>query len=186
MLRINLLPTKAAKKHESVRQELLASALLLIVVGVGLYIWSRSMTADLDAMQARITTVQQEIAQLKQDVVRVEDFKKKAEILEQKIAVITKLQQERTGPAHLLDDLATILAEQKKVWLTKLTEGGGKLTLEGAAMEHESISDFQLALERRSKYFSAPVLGSVRSTDKGGGVPVLEWKLTCNTNYSGS
>ena len=186
MLRINLLPVKASKKHEGVRQELVASLGLIVVVGCGLYVWSTSASSDLSAMDTRIATVRQEIAQLKQDVVRVEDFKKKAEILEQKIAVITKLQQERTGPAHLLDDLATILNEQHKVWLTRLVEGGGKLALEGAAMENENIADFQLALERRSKYFTAPVLGSVHASDKGGGVVVLEWKLTCSTNYSGS
>jgi type IV pilus assembly protein PilN len=186
MLRINLLPTKAAKKHESVRQELLGTVVLLLVVAVGLYLWSRSVASDLGAMQTRISTVQQEIAQLKQDVVRVEDFKKKAEILEQKIGVITKLQLQRTGPAHLLDDLSTILNEQKKVWLTRLVEGGGKLILEGGAMEHENIADFQLALERRSKYFASPVLGPVHSADKGAGVTYLEWKVTCVTNYSGS
>ena len=186
MLRINLLPTKAAKKHESVRQELLASIVLLLVVGIGLYLWSRNIASDLSAMQTRISTVQQEITQLKQDVVRVEDFKKKAEILEKKIAVITKLQQQRTGPAHLLDDLSTILNEQKKVWIVKLVEGGGKLTLEGGAMEHENISDFQLALERRSKYFSAPTLGSVKTSAPSAGATYLEWKITCSTNYSGS
>jgi type IV pilus assembly protein PilN len=184
MLRINLLPTKAAKKHESVRQELLATIVLLLVVAAGLYLWSRSQASDLSAMDTRITTVQQEIAQLKQDVVRVEDFKKKAEVLEKKIGVITRLQQRRTGPAHLLDDMATILNEQKKVWITRLTEGDGKLTLEGGAMEHENISDFQLALERRSKYFSAPTLGSVKTSGAGG--TFLEWKITCTTNYSGS
>ena len=186
MLRINLLPVKASKKHEGVRQELVASLGLIVVVGCGLYVWSTSASSDLSAMDTRIATVRQEIAQLKQDVVRVEDFKTKADVLEKKIAVITKLQEQRTGPAHLLDDLAVILNEQKKVWLTKLAEGGGKLTLEGGAMEHENISDFQLALERRSKYFSAPTLGAVRTTDKGGGTSFLEWKLTCTTNYSGS
>ena len=186
MLRINLLPTRAAKKHEVVRQELLASGVLLVVVGVGLYLWSRSVDSEKSEMESRLAAVQQEIAQLKQDVVRVEDFKKKAEILEKKIGVIKNLYTQRTGPAHLLDDLSTILNEQHKVWLVKIVEGGGRLSLEGVAMEHENISDFQLALERRSKYFASPVLGGVKAVDRGGGVMVLEWKITCATNYSGS
>ncbi|MBI5508414.1 MAG: PilN domain-containing protein [Deltaproteobacteria bacterium] len=187
MLRINLLPTKAAKKHEGMRQEILVIVALLLVVVVGLYIWSHLIGSDLSAMDTRIATVSQEIAQLRQDVVRVEDFKKKAEVLEKKIGVITRLQSQRTGPAHLLDDLAVILTEQHKVWLTRLVEGGGALVLEGGAMEHENISDFQLALEKRSKFITAPALGTVKSNDShGGGVVYIEWKMTCKTNYSGS
>ncbi len=184
MLCINLLPTKAAKKHESVRQELMAMIVLLIVVLGGLFVWSHKVASELSTASARIAKVNQEISQLKQDVVRIEDFKKNSETLEKKIAVIENLQLRRTGPAQMLDDLATILTDQRKVWLTRLAEGGGKLTLEGAAMEHENISDFQLALQRRSKFFQAATLGTVHATTNGG-LPVLEWKLTCLTNYTG-
>jgi len=123
-------------------------------------------------MEARIATVSQEIEQLKQEVARVEDFKNKAQVLEKKIGVIKDLQARRVGPAKMLDDLAAIINDQRKIWLSKVTEGGGKLVLEGGAMEHENISDFQLALERRSKFFSNVILGLVRTVERGGATPI--------------
>jgi type IV pilus assembly protein PilN len=147
MLRINLLPIKAAKKGESARQELLAVMGGAIALVAGLYLWNSMVTSDKDETTGKIAIVKKEIAQLKQDVVKVEDFKKKAAALESKIKAIRGLQTRRIGPAKMLDDLATIMTEERKVWLTELTDSDGNMTLKGAAMEEENISDFQLALE---------------------------------------
>ncbi|MBI3180436.1 MAG: PilN domain-containing protein [Deltaproteobacteria bacterium] len=184
MLRINLLAVKAAKKHVSARQEMLGAVGIVVATLAGLYVWGWTSEAELREKRDRIEAVRQEIAQLKRDVVRVEDFKSKADLLEKKLAAIGKLQNMRFGPAKVLDELATILTEHKKVWLTKLQEKDGTLTLTGAAMEHENISDFHLALERRVGQFKNIKLGPVRAVTKEG-VTYHEWSLTCAANYAG-
>lgn len=184
MLRINLLPVKAARKHVTAKQELVAVATFLSVVAVILYMWHQSIAGKVEDMQGRVNEVRGEIKQLKQDVVKVEDFKKKAETLENKIQVIHDLQTKRIGPAKLLDELATILNEEPKVWLTKFEEGDeGKLVLEGGAMEHENISDFQLALDRHSTYLKNLKLVLV-VVERGDRFRTLKWRMTCNSNYT--
>lgn len=182
MLRINLLPIKAAKKHDTAKQELIGAAGLLLLTAGGLYMWNSSISTDISEAGARITRVNAEIKQLKELVVQVEGFKKKAAALERKISAIQKLQTQRLGPAKLLNDLATILTEERKVWLTSIVEKGGKMTLKGYAMEEENISDFQLALERRSRHFSDVRL-SLMNRGSVDGVPVLNWTMTCTAVY---
>ena len=182
MLRINLLPIKAARKHDTAKQELLIVVGGSIVLLAALYFYHGAKADDVATLQTRITTVKKEIHQLKQDVVRVEEFKNKANTLEKKIKVIRDLRNKRIGPARMLDEIAEIMTEQEKVWLTKLVEKEGTLTLEGGAMEHENISDFQLALERRAKLVSGvqlTVVTASRAKSKG----YLTWKMVCNTSY---
>jgi len=185
MMRINLLPVKSAYKHTAIKNELAIVALGLAVVCVGLFFWHTNTESQINDVRNRIRLVQTEIDDLKLNVVRVEDFKKKAELLEQKINIIQNLKRSKVGPARLLDDLAVILSEEKKVWLLRLEENNGAMTLEGGAMEHENISEFQLALEQRSKYFRDVKLNLVHSTNKGG-TTIVEWKITCRADYGAS
>jgi type IV pilus assembly protein PilN len=182
MLRINLLPIKAARKHDTAKQELLLFIVGALVVSVALYFYHGSKTDDVAKLKTKVATVTKEIEQLKQDVVRVEEFKKKASTLEEKIKVIRNLQSKRIGPARMLDEIAEIMTEQEKVWLTKLVEKGGSLTLEGGAIEHENISDFQLALERRAKLITNVRLTMVSATSKGKD-KYLTWKMVCKATY---
>jgi type IV pilus assembly protein PilN len=182
MIRINLLPTKAARKRDTAKQELMGCiGGLLLLVG-GIYLFHADLAGDADELDHKIEQVKQEIARLSQDVVRVEDYKKKAATLESKIVVINGLQSKRINPAHLLDDLATIVHEQEKVWLTKLVENQGTITIEGGAMEHENISDFQLALERQSKLIANVRLNSVKAAevDKQ---KILQWQIVFTSSY---
>ncbi len=183
MLRINLLPAKASKKQVIAKNELylVIAGVLFLVLGMYLAYWYRGR--EVDQLRGRIDTVQAEVETLKKDVVRVEEFKKKTATLEQKLGVIENLKKQKVGPAHMLDDLATILTDEPKVWLTKMSEVNGVMTLEGEAMEHSNISDFQLGLQRRSKFFRDVKLELVESKAHDG-VSVLAWRITCIADYA--
>ncbi len=183
MMRINLLPVRAARRQVSARQELLILALILAIVTAGLFAWATVGSAKVSDMQERVDSVRREMETVKKDVARVQEFKTKADLLERKLKVIDELKKKKIGPAKMLDDLAGILTDQRKVWLTKLEEKDGTLLLEGGAMEEENVSDFQMALSKRSKIFTDVKLGLVAAQKKGG-VGFLEWKMTCKTNYT--
>ncbi|MFC1610151.1 PilN domain-containing protein [Myxococcota bacterium] len=182
MLRINLLPIKAARKHDTAKQEILVFLGGVVVIFIGLFAYHSSLKSDLTDLRQRTQNVKEEIERLKRDVVRVEEFKKKAATLEDKIQVIRGLQTKRIGPAKMLDEIATILTNQEKVWLTRLVEAKGSLTIEGAAMEHENISEFKLALERHSKLVKNVRLTMVKSVARKGAA-YLEWQMVCKANY---
>jgi len=182
MMRINLLPTKAARKQVGARQELLLFAGGLAITVAGLFAWWTVTAAKTVLLEDKVAELQREYDSGQKDKARVDEFAQKAKKLEQKVQAIQQLKNRRTGPAKLLDDLANIFTAQHKVWLTRLEERDGTLTLEGGAMEHEDLSEFQMALGKRSKLISDVRLSLVTTVTKDG-VTYLEWKLTCTANY---
>lgn len=182
MMRINLLPVRAARRQVSARQELLILTGTLTFIVAALFVWWTIEAAKTSEMRDRVASIRREMESVKKEVARVQEFKTKAELLERKLEVIDQLKLKKVGPARMLDDLATILTEERKVWLTKLEEKDGTLVIEGGAMEEENVSDFQMALTRRSKLFKEVRLNLI-SAQKKTGVGFLEWKMTLKTNY---
>lgn len=183
MPRINLLPIKAAKRSESARHELMGILILLGGVFFGLYSWNGSIGDDILNTKSSIKKMKREITQLSKEAKRVEEFEAKARILEEKQGIIEKLKRQKQGPAKALHDLATLLTELDKVWLTSITEKTGKIQFVGGAMDHEDISEFQLGLEKRSKYFTQVQL-KVVETHTLDGVLYLKWKIDCVADFS--
>ena len=183
MPRINLLPIKAAKRNESAKRELMAILAAFLILLAGLYAWDDSMEQEIDQVRARIDRVRSKITSLTKDVSRVEEFKAKSETLEKKAQIIEKLKRQKVGPAKMLDDLATIITQEKRVWLTGITEKTNGLTMAGGAMEHEDISEFQIALEKRSNFFTRIKLDEIR-TRTVDNIRHLEWQITCVPDFS--
>ena len=182
MMRINLLPIKAARRVGSAKTELAAAIGAVGVVALALFVWSSSVDGRVDAAEQKVNRVKAQLEELKQEEVRIEEFKKKADTLEKKIKVIEKLEKARVGPARMLDDLATILTEQRKVWLASATTDGSTLTLEGGAMDNENVSEFQIALSRQSKFFKKPKLKFVEEREDK--VMYLRWKIVCKVDFT--
>ena len=149
-----------------------------------LFLWFTTVNADIGDKRNKLEQLNLNLGQLEKDVAKVKDLEARTKAVEQKRGVIDQLQKNRSGPARMLDDLAVIFTQEKKVWLTSLVESSGKLELHGDAMEHENVSDLQIALERRSKFLRNVALQSVKVTDRGG-TRVLEWVITCQTSYAG-
>src|SRR5690606_31732778 len=181
MIRINLLPVKAAARIDTAKQELMLVAVAVLVVGLGLFIWNMTLNSEIDEAKQRIAKVKVELEKLEKDVVRVEKFKKDAEVLEKKLEVIANLKKQKVGPAKMLDDLSTILTELERVWLTKLEEKGGTLHMEGSAMEEADISAFQTALKDRSKFFDLVQLQRAECLNAND-VIRPNWRTTCRDN----
>jgi type IV pilus assembly protein PilN len=180
MIRINLLPVRQSKKRETVQQQLLAFAGVLVVTLIVCVVWSAYKSSILKDRQQQITERKNEIQQLDKVIGEVNEFTARKKELEEKLEIIDQLKKGKTGPVRALDDLATEVPN--RIWLTKLVERGGSMTLEGTAIDHEAVSAFMKALEK-SKYFSGIVLGySKEKNDKGN--KLYEFKITCSVNYA--
>ena len=182
MPRINLLPVRAQRRVGNARNELIIFAALMLFSCAGLYFWYNTMQTAVHDLENAIADTRDEIAKLEKKVVQVEEFKKKSQILETKLAVIDTLKRQKVGPTKLLGDLADILTKLRKVWLLSIREDNGKFVLQGGAMEHENISEFQMALQQQSKFFTNVTLALV-STAKDGMFDYLSWTITCIANY---
>ncbi|MDY7034950.1 MAG: PilN domain-containing protein [Thermodesulfobacteriota bacterium] len=160
MIKINLLPFRAARKRENVKRQitisvLLVSAILLAMLYV--YIQLASTLSNLKTEEKKIKT---ELATYKKTINRINFLEKRIKSLKTKLAVIKNLQKGKTGPVHLLDEVA-MAVPRNKLWLTSLNESKGSLTLTGTAKDNDTVALFMTNLEK-SAYIKSVDLQSAK------------------------
>ena len=79
MIRINLLPVRAAQKRDSAKKEMTLLALILGGLVVLLYAGHLAMLVRISDAEERVDNVKTQIAGLKRDVVRIAEFKRSEE-----------------------------------------------------------------------------------------------------------
>ncbi|NOS35646.1 MAG: fimbrial protein [Deltaproteobacteria bacterium] len=146
MIKINLLPVRAARKKETVRQMLsiagLSLILLFIVLG-GVY-WNAS--SRLTSIEADISRNDDELRRLKKKVGELSRLKEQKKIVMEKLKVVKQLETRRTGPVRFFQSVSEAIP--KKVWVEKLKETTNGVTLSGYAATEELVADFMRGLER--------------------------------------
>ncbi|HOX45747.1 MAG TPA: PilN domain-containing protein [Myxococcota bacterium] len=154
MIRINLLPIKAARKQKSVKQQMLLFAILLLGGGIAMYFAYDYMEGQLDQRRRTITQTQQQIEQYQKAIGEVEKFKGLEEQLNRKLAIIESLIKGKTGPVRVLDRISALVPKQ--VWLTSWHDKGGLVILEGEAISNKWVSTFVTALKESREAPSGP------------------------------
>jgi type IV pilus assembly protein PilN len=139
-----------------------------------------TVSSRADQMAAEIQKKQGELTQLDKVIGEVNEYTAKRKELEDKLKVIDDLRKGKTGPVRALDDLASEIPN--RIWLTKMDESGGSVTLEGKAIDHEDVSAFMKSLQK-SRYFTSIVLGFSKSVKDASGATLYEFKITCAVDY---
>src|SRR5437660_7379866 len=152
MIRINLLPVRAAKKREFGRQQIVLFVLLLVLAGIGNFFWYNRVSSELASLDKQITSTRAEIAQLEKTIGEVKSIKEDKKALEDKLRILDTLKKGRTGPVKVLDELATIIPQ--KVWLNDYTEAGGAVTMNGSAASYEDLSTFSKKLKESTHFIN--------------------------------
>jgi len=178
MIRINLLPTKAAQKKETVIQQLVVGVVVLALALGYCMVVNRDVQKQIDNENATINDLNAKIKQLNTVIKQVENFKKKKRDLNRKISTIQKLDDQRSGPVKLLEDFTYIVP--RKAWVTVYREVGKQLSLEGNATDGPTVADFIDNL-RSSKFFFGVQLIQVQSDVSGKNV---RFSVNCRVNYT--
>ena len=175
MIRINLLPVRAAQKKEKLRSQLSIFFLCIVLVFIGcgaLYV--QKMTA-VNSVNDEIAVINQKNKDLRKKIGQVKDFEKKKAELEQKLVVLQTLKAGKSGPVHLLDELSAALPE--KLWLTKFSEKGGRINLAGVADSENTVAVFMRNLESSLYYENIEL--SVTEQTKAGDRKMQKFTLNC-------
>ena len=177
MIKINLLPVRAAKRREFGRQQLVLFGLLMVLGLIGNYFWYSSVVSQREQLDQQIGRTRTEIAQLEKTIGEVKSIKEDKKALEDKLKILDSLKKGRTGPVKVMDELATIIPQ--KVWLQDYAETAGGVSMKGQAVSYEDLSAFSKRL-KASKHFHDIVIK--RATQKADGT--VDWDITCTADYS--
>ena len=157
MIRINLLATQKVSSRAPIDtgQKIALGGSLILLLAAAFAFWSYWSLGQAAAQVERdIEERKREETRLVQVISEVRDFEARRERLQQRVSLIEELRRGQTAPVHILDQVSRSLPEM--VWLTKLTQTGFDITLEGNCMALTALSDFVGALEH-SRYFNRPV-----------------------------
>ena len=146
MIRINLLPFRAARKKENIRRQvsvfLLSLVLVLIVLGwIHFYLQSKHKK-----ITTNVAEVKKELELYKKKDREIKELRKKLQTLEQRQKVIEGLEAKRFKPVHVLDNL-TQKVVPKRMWLTKLSLRGSQMELAGIAVDNNTVANFMDNIE---------------------------------------
>lgn len=164
MIRINLLPVRAAQKKARMQGQLILLVLSLVFVCLicgGLY---TSVAVKISAEKKEIAEIDKEIMRLRKTLGEVAQFKKLQKEFQGKLDVLAKLKEKKTGPVHLLDELSRVLPE--KLWLSTVKESGGGVSIKGVGLNEETVARFLRDLEA-SPYYQQVELKVTEQTKQG-------------------
>jgi type IV pilus assembly protein PilN len=165
MIRINLLPVREERRKANARR----LALTLVAAVAGSLVLSGLVHAkllhDISSANQMAQQTQAEIDRFGPQLKQVEEFKKTKAEIEQKLDVIQGLNEARSGPVHMLDELANHTPD--RIWVTKIGVKGGRLEMEGMSLDNELVALFLTALEE-SPYFKDVELVETQAKEKNG------------------
>ena len=183
MIRINLLPVRAAKKKQAGQQQVLLMGIVIVAVFVVMVFWMGALKAERKKLDNKIANLQVELQKLEQIIGEVNQYSATKAMLESKLKVIEDLKKGRTGPVKVLDELAQKIP--KKVWLSKMEEKDKKMLLVGEASSDEDIAAFMQDLQK-SPFFQNVQLKFTRIAERmeQGGMKIKTFEMECVVNYA--
>jgi len=99
MIRINLLPVKAAQRRASGLRQILIAGVAMMVALAGLVLFHTVQTTKLNVLKAKAATVDDQIKKLKNEVGDYDQVLADRDALKRQKEAIKKLEEARTGPA---------------------------------------------------------------------------------------
>jgi len=181
MIRINLLPFRAARKRENIRRQVSISGLLFLLFLLLLGVWFIHLNSNLSTLKEKESSKKTELAGYQKELNEIKKLEKDIKEINTKLDVIKNLEKGKTGPVLLLSTIADAVPKDK-LWLTSLSESNGKLTLTGTAMDNETVALFMNNLEAAKDVITSVELKSAVGKEiKDYNLKVSDFSLECKT-----
>jgi type IV pilus assembly protein PilN len=212
MIRINLLPVKAAKRREAGQRQVLLGTVVLLAAVAGVVTFHGWASAQLNTQKGQINSLKTDIAALKHDVGDYDEIKQQRDDLKRQKDAIDRLEKGRSGPVYLMRELSDILTrgkgptfnkmqyeetlrrdpnaginqswEPKRAWLISYAEKAGAVTIHAGAKSDEDVAEFLKRL-KLSAFFSDVYWQQTQPQvdPKNKNVAYVTFDVACRVNY---
>ncbi|MEJ2430367.1 MAG: PilN domain-containing protein [Deltaproteobacteria bacterium] len=147
MIRINLLPIGKRPVEDRIRKEISVFFLLIFFSLVVMAYFHVGHTREIKRITNEKIQLDKDIRRYQARQKQLDEMKKQAKVIKQKLAVIDTLMKNRDLPVRILDQLAVKIPSDK-MWIKNLSQRGNRLTLTGVARGNETIAQFMEALAK--------------------------------------
>jgi len=170
MIRINLLPYRAARKKENIRKQIGIFFLSLLVVVAIFLFYNMRLQKKIDELNEKIAENKTMLAKFENQAKEVDRIKNAFRKLENKTKVIKNLETKRNDAVWLLDNMTKLVAENtlnssgsdslpdkdntpvKRLWFINFEAKGNNIDIKGIAMDNKTVADFMTRLESSKLY----------------------------------
>jgi len=151
MIRINLLPFRAARKKENIRRQISIFVLMFAFTAVTLVYYNGTLNDKITTLEAEIKIKKTELASFQKAIQEIQQIKKRLGDLQNKTRIINQLNVNRELPLSFLDTINDLIIE-KRMWLTSLRLNGRNISINGIALDNKTVADFMTRLEDSKLY----------------------------------
>lgn len=180
MIRINLLPFRAARKRENIKRQISIYALVVLLSFVIIGYYYVDLSGKVNEVKKEEERLQKELATYKKELNEIKRLEKMIKEIKTKLDVIKTLEKGKSGPVLLLADVADAVPKDK-LWLDSLKESKGSLTLTGTAMDNETVSLFMKNLKNTKHITSVDLQRTVSRDIPEYKLKVSDFILNCKT-----
>ncbi|MFQ5581198.1 MAG: PilN domain-containing protein [Mariprofundaceae bacterium] len=174
MIRINLLPYRAARRQEQILQHIavaLGAIGLVIVLSLILHLVATSQLSDLQNEYGNLRA--QNVA-LQKKIGKIRNLDNLRKDVEKKLQLVDRLQAGRFRSLKTLHDLARVIPEN--VWLTQVANAGDEIKLSGLGESNKAVANFMRALDQSPLFSNVRLQVISRTTVEN--VPVRNFDLS--------
>ncbi len=176
MIRINLLPFRAARTKENIRRQVTIFLLLLLLCVVVLFAGSQVLARKQSRLESRLKYLKEEVVQYKKKAKKVEEFKAKLAEIEKRSKIVKQLMANKDDPPKLLAAITEMIIPGR-MQLNSMSLQKGKLEFNGIALDNETIAVFIKRLEKSGLFSDVELVLSRQTTYMN--VEMKEFKITC-------
>ena len=163
MIRINLLPYRAARTKENIRKQVSIGVLSFVLLVVILSLYNVHLKAKKNNLSTKLEGIKKEVTIYEAKAQKVEEIKKKLLMLEKQIEIVNLLEAMRGDPPKLLEKMTEVVV-QGRMQLTRFVSDAKTVSLNGIAMDNETIAVFMTRLERSSLFSVVTLVSSKKTT----------------------
>ncbi|MEN8692559.1 MAG: PilN domain-containing protein [Desulfobacterales bacterium] len=177
MIRINLLPFRAARKKENIRRQISVFFLSFFLMLAVLIYYNIHLGGQIKDLKTDVDATKNEVAKFQKITKQIDEIKKKLAILEKKTEVIRKLETNRFEPVEMLDNMSgkTIA---NRMWFTSFDDRPQNVRIDGIALDNKTVADFMTRLEGTGLFGSVRLQSIQKHVVKGSGLK--KFSITCS------
>jgi type IV pilus assembly protein PilN len=177
MIRINLLPFRVARKKENIRRQVSIFFLSIVMISLLLTWYTMGIDKKIVEIRGQISQVKAQISLFKEKADRVTRIKKNLKILEDKLKIVSSLEEKRREQLVLLEELSDKIVPER-MWIESMKSDSAHVTLVGVAFDNPTIADFMRNLET-SPLFSNIDLKRAKVQKFKDNVMLKSFELSC-------
>ncbi len=177
MIRINLLPFRAARKKENIRRQISVFFLTLLLIAACLYMGSGYWKNKIQALNQDINRINSELSIMTAAAKEVDRIQRDLDALKQKTDVIRDLEKSRRAPVRMLEAMTELVVE-KRMWFNSFSDTAGTIQIKGVALDNKTVADFMTRLEK-ADLFSSVNLDSLKQQTLKESLNLKSFEITC-------